>query len=208
MKPEIIFEIIGYVGSVLVLVSMLMTSVVRLRIINLIGSAIFTVYAVLIRSYPTAFLNFCLVCVNVYQLLRLRRTAGRNKYEIRKLSPGESFTEWFLEKHLDDVRRYFPAFSPEEAKRAGGFAVFYDDQASGLLLGTESEEGFEVLLDYTTPAFRDCSVGAWLYRNLPAEGVTRLLCRADSAEHRAYLEKMGFVSKDGERFCRDLTEDK
>ena len=45
MDPKVIVEIIGYIGSALVLVSMLMTSVVRLRIINLIGSVIFAGYA-------------------------------------------------------------------------------------------------------------------------------------------------------------------
>ena len=47
MKAAMALELVGYLGSFLVLVSMLMTSVVRLRVINLIGSAVFTVYAIL-----------------------------------------------------------------------------------------------------------------------------------------------------------------
>ena len=54
MTTQMIFELIGYLGSVLVIVSMLMTSVVKLRVINTIGSVIFAVYALLIHSYPTA----------------------------------------------------------------------------------------------------------------------------------------------------------
>ena len=57
-------EIIGYAGSALVLVSFLMSSVVKLRIVNTIGSLIFAVYALIIKSYPTAILNICLVCIN------------------------------------------------------------------------------------------------------------------------------------------------
>ena len=34
-------ELVGYLGSALVVVSMLMTSVVKLRVVNTIGSAIF-----------------------------------------------------------------------------------------------------------------------------------------------------------------------
>ena len=41
MDAGTIVEIIGYLGSALVLVSMLMTSVIKLRIINLTGSVIF-----------------------------------------------------------------------------------------------------------------------------------------------------------------------
>ena len=66
-----IVELVGYFGSILVVVSMLMTSVVRLRIINTIGSFIFTIYALIIHSYPTALMNFSLVLINVYNLYRL-----------------------------------------------------------------------------------------------------------------------------------------
>ena len=71
MDSKVIIELIGYAGSALVLVSMLMTSVIRLRIINLIGSVIFAIYALLIRSYPTAIMNFCLAAINIYHLRRL-----------------------------------------------------------------------------------------------------------------------------------------
>lgn len=38
-------EMIGYLGSILVVVSMLMSSVVKLRVINTIGDGIFAAYA-------------------------------------------------------------------------------------------------------------------------------------------------------------------
>ncbi|MDO4174140.1 MAG: YgjV family protein [Eubacteriales bacterium] len=64
-------ELVGYVGSILVVVSMLMTSVIRLRVVNSIGAGIFTVYAWIIQSYPTALMNFCLVVINIYHLARM-----------------------------------------------------------------------------------------------------------------------------------------
>ena len=57
MDTRMILEMVGYISSVLVLISFLMTSVVKLRVINSIGTSIFTVYAFLTQSYPTAFLN-------------------------------------------------------------------------------------------------------------------------------------------------------
>ena len=203
MSKELAFELFGYLGSVLVLVSMLMTSVVRLRVINLIGSAIFAAYAILIRSYPTALLKGCLVGVNIYQLLRLRRSAGKS-YEIQPLGAGEGLGDWFLRRYGDDLRRYFPAVDSEQARRAEGFAVFYDDQAAGILLGERKGGDFEILLDYTTPLFRDCSVGAYLYGRLPDFGITRLICGEKSPEHVQYMEKMGFVRQEDGRCCRQL----
>ncbi|MDO5338306.1 MAG: YgjV family protein [Eubacteriales bacterium] len=64
-------EMLGYLGSLLVVVSMLMTSVIKLRIINTIGASIFAVYALIIRSYPTALMNTCLVIINIYNLIWL-----------------------------------------------------------------------------------------------------------------------------------------
>ena len=202
MNSAMALELVGYLGSVLVLISMLMTSVVRLRVINLIGSAVFTAYALLIRSYPTALLNGCLVGVNVYQLLRLRRAAGKS-YEIQAIGPGEGFTAWFLDRCREDAARYFPALDAEKARHAEGFAVFYDDQAAGILLGEREGDLFRILLDYTTPSFRDCSVGEFLYGALPGCGVARLSGAADSPEHVQYMEKMGFTRlEDGSYFKR------
>ena len=72
MDSSMIIETIGYLGSALVLVSFLMASVVKLRVINSAGGLIFAVYALLIHSYPTALMNFCLVGINLYYLARLR----------------------------------------------------------------------------------------------------------------------------------------
>lgn len=69
MNTSIIIELVGYLGSVLVVISMLMTSIIRLRVVNSIGAGIFTVYALIIQSYPTALMNFCLVVINIYNLI-------------------------------------------------------------------------------------------------------------------------------------------
>lgn len=206
MSGALALELFGYLGSFLVLVSMLMTSVVRLRVINLIGSAIFATYAILIRSYPTALLNGCLVCVNLYHLFKLRRASGKS-YVIQPLGVGEGFAVWFIGKYRQDIARYFPDLTAESAERSEGWAVFFDDQAAGLLLGRRDGNHFDAILDYTSPAFRDCSVGAYLYAQLPALGVTRLSCPGGGPEHTRYLEKMGFSRLDDGRYVRELTAD-
>lgn len=74
MDARMIVELVGYFGSILVLVSFLMTSVVKLRLINAAGGAISTVYALIIRAYPTAFMNIFLIIINIYYLIKIRRT--------------------------------------------------------------------------------------------------------------------------------------
>ena len=74
MNTSTIIEIAGYVGSTLVVVSMLMSSVVKLRVINTIGSVISATYALIIHSYPLALMNICLIIINVYNLMKLLKT--------------------------------------------------------------------------------------------------------------------------------------
>ena len=205
MNWAVAYEILGYAGTGLILVSMLMTSVVRLRVINLIGSALFALYAVLIRSYPTAILNACLVAINVYQLLKLKRKAGKG-YEIQRLCGTDGFAEWFVNKYGDDIRTYFPGADAARIERSEGFAVLMDGCAAGVLLGTRSGERFDILLDYTTPTYRDCSVGRFIYEKLPSFGITALTCAADTPAHTAYLEKMGFARGEDGVYVKSLTE--
>lgn len=69
---NVYLEIFGYVGMALVLVSMMMTSVKWLRILNMSGAVICAVYGILTNTWPTAFLNIGLLIVQMVQLYRLR----------------------------------------------------------------------------------------------------------------------------------------
>ena len=63
---------------------------------------------------------------------------------------------------------------------------------------------FEILLDYSAPSFRDCSLGEYLYGVLPGCGVARLSCDADTPAHVAYMEKMGFVRREDGSYVKEL----
>lgn len=47
--------------------------------------------------------------------------------------------------------------------------------------------------DYTTPTYRDCSAGKYLYSKLAEEGYQKFICKEVTEGHKGYLEKMGFV---------------
>ena len=64
-------ELIGYLGSILVAISLMMKSLLRLRIINLIGALFFTVYGVLLGAYPVAFVNGIIVFIDLYYLVQM-----------------------------------------------------------------------------------------------------------------------------------------
>ena len=71
MDGKMMIEIFGYIGSALVVVSMLMSSIVKLRIINTVGSVISGIYAVICGAIPLAVMNICLITINIYGLVKL-----------------------------------------------------------------------------------------------------------------------------------------
>lgn len=69
---NIYLEIFGYIGTALVLLSMAMTSLVKLRMLNIAGSAISMIYALLCQTWPVVFLNIGMILINLFHLLRGR----------------------------------------------------------------------------------------------------------------------------------------
>ena len=63
-------EIFGYIGTALVVISMLMTSLNKLRIVNICGSIISLIYSLLVKAYPIAIMNLCLILINTSHLIR------------------------------------------------------------------------------------------------------------------------------------------
>jgi hypothetical protein len=74
-----LIEILGYVATVLVAGSFLLSSVLHLRIVNSIGSSLYAVYGALIDSFPVVLLNIFITAVNVYQIFKLRRQSPKVK---------------------------------------------------------------------------------------------------------------------------------
>ncbi len=195
MSTASLFEIIGYVGSALVLISFLMASVVKLRVVNAVGSAIFAVYALLIHSYPTMIMNICLVLINLYYLWKLRNSEPN--YRMTVLAPGDGFVDFFLSEHREDIARCFPGRNWEDGMLNRAFLVCHGDTPAGLMLGREKDGVLDIALDYSTPAYRDSSEGRYLIEHLPQEGLRALRYEHAEEGHLGYLKKMGYELKNG-----------
>ncbi len=203
MDIKVIIEIIGYIGSALVLVSMLMTSVVRLRIINLTGSIIFAGYALAIRSYPTAIMNICLAGINIFHLVRIFRE--EKAYTLIETDINDGYFSYLLKDNIEDINYWFPEFSPEGISADIVYLICCESKPACLFLGKETKPGeVEVLLDYATPAYRDTSVGHFLCSHMAGAGYGSLIFRQNSAEHVPYLEKMGYKVSSGKEYVLDL----
>ena len=197
MNTHMLIEGIGYLGSLLVLVSMLMTSVFKLRVINTIGSCIFTVYALIIHSYPTALMNFCLVLINLHFLWKMSRMD--RDFDLVKTGKGDAFLRYFIDSRREDIRACFPGISLDFSDATDAYIVCCKGLPVGITVGEASGDALNLVLDYTIPEYRDFSVGRFLNAELKKRGI-RKLCYGGPVEfHLPYLQKLGYV-KNGELY--------
>ena len=191
-------EIIGYAGTVLVLFSMMMTSIVKLRTWAVVGCFVSTVYAVLGSAWPVVFLNVGLIVIHVINLYHLHKT--KVMFEVVAYNPGDAGLKRFMKYHRDDIQYCFPGYAFEIKENTDVHMVFADNEAVGVLLGTREGSKFHIELDYATPKYRDCSVAENLYAHLKKEGIDTLTVErtpSDKNQYKQYLTKMGFENREG-----------
>lgn len=63
------FEIIGIIGTIFTVISLTQSDMVKLRVINSIGSVIFIIYGFLIKSPSVIISNVCILFINIRRLL-------------------------------------------------------------------------------------------------------------------------------------------
>lgn len=188
-------ELYGYLGSFLVVISMLMSSVVKLRVINIAGSIISGTYAFIIGSFPLVLMNTCLIIINVYNLVKLLKVS--REYELVKGNTSDAFFAYFIEHYENDIKKYFPGF--EKGKNLGNavYYVFCHETPAGILYGNQNGDEIDIILEYTTPVYRDCSVAKFLYGAIVEEGVRRLVITEPTKSHQQFLKKVGYVFENG-----------
>jgi len=191
MNPKMIIEMVGYLGSALVLVSFLMTSVFKLRVVNTVGSVIFAIYALIIHSYPTAIMNACLVAINIHFLWKMMHTT--KAYEIVPVTPKDGYLMHFIQTHRVDIDKCFPGLKVDLNRADCAWFVNCEQKPVAILLGKENDGVLDIQLDYSTPEYRDFSVGTYLFEQLKSERIRKITYNGPTTDaHRVYLTKMGF----------------
>lgn len=193
-----LIEWIGYLASTVVLISLSLSSLVKLRIFNLFGSAAFSFYGFYIGALPVGIMNMMIVFFNIYYL---RFLLFKNElFDVVKANASDGFLNKFLEYHLADIRRFVPEFKLEFKEDTQILLALRDARIAGVFIVKDKQDGTaEVLLDYVTPQYRDYKTGRFLMKAYKEQFLGRdiktLLCNSANASHVAYLRKMGF--KDG-----------
>jgi len=153
---NIYLEIFGYIGTALVIVSMTMTSLVKLRIFNMCGGFISLIYAICVNTWPVVVLNVCLISINLVQTIRELRS--KEQIVALKAPKGDSLSSHFIELWKADFEKCNPNCNLQEIWNGDAHILYVGEKAIGFLMIGQEGKGDYVL--YLTPANRTAKARA------------------------------------------------
>ncbi len=170
-----VLEWIGYLASAFVLVSLSMSSLVKLRWLNL------------------GIMNFLIVCANIYNLYKIY--AAKDKFVAIAVKDNPELMNHFLTYYAKDIANFFPDFKLMPQQK--GFFVLRNMAVAGIFIGRVEGDKMRIDLDYVLPTYRDFKVGHYLYPHLntlltPLH-ITQVFC--ETSTMLEYMQKMGFEKR-------------
>ena len=199
MDTKFWLEMIGYLGSVMVAISLMMRSLVRLRTINSIGCLVFVVYGILIHAYPVAALNGFVFCTNAFYLVRMFRQ--KDYLQLLEISHDSTYLTSLLDFYKNDIREIFPDYLHEAQAGHPTYLVLRDMVPAGVVILQRDGVQANVLLDYVIPTYRDFRVAHFFFHEKAVyfhrQGIDRFVAAPGRPSHSKYLERMDFRLKDG-----------
>jgi hypothetical protein len=197
-------EVLGWVGSGLLIVSLLQTRVLRLRLLNTVAASVLVVFNWLIEVWPMTAMNLVIVGINLVQIARLRSANHTEGYDLLEVDPQDEYLRHLVRVHEDEIRRFNPGFVYDPAAaRNSAFLVLRGDETAGIVLLADSDEvGVARLqLDYVTPKYRDYNPGKFVFERsgwFAAHEYNYVVAPPSMSPDDPYLARMGFELRDGE----------
>ena len=196
-------EVVGWLGSALVVLSLTVAGVWRFRILNLVGAVIATAYNAALGIWPFVAMNAAIAVIDVYWLVRLHRDRhDATVYDVIEAGPDDASLAHTLRTHAADIARFYPRFAMDRGEGRHAFLVLRRDETVGAVVVRDRGDGVGVIeLDYVTPRFRDFTPGEFVYRRsgvFSRHGFRRLVVPTDVVGDREYYARVGFTqSADG-----------
>lgn len=186
-------EIIGYLASILVAISLTMSKILRLRVVNLCGAVCFAIYGFILGAYPVFIVNSFIILINLYYLQKMYR--NRDVFDIMNVSKDSSYLKQFYKHYREDILKFFPNFSEELLKEKHILFILRNMRPVNIVIFREQENSItEILLDYTIPEYRDFLNGRYLLSILEkgSQKNRQLVVKSQSKRHNEYLKRLGF----------------
>ena len=160
-------DLFGWLGSAILVGSLLQTRVLRFRILNLAACLSLILFNTLIEVWPMVGMNVATSAINLWFLVRLlRERHDDSAFHVLQVEPDSAYFRHFLEVHAADIEKFHPAYAGTEPDDLA-FQVERGDETVGVVLVRREGDVARVQLDYVTPRFRDFSPGEFIWRRAP-----------------------------------------
>lgn len=201
-------EWIGYIGSIIIAISLTMTSMVKLRWLNFVGALIFTVYGVAINAIPVALVNGFITIIDVYFLYKMYTT--KDYFTIQEINADSAYLDQFIQFYKESIPKDFPNFKRGDKNGELAFLVLRNMQIAGIFIGKKDKDNtLEIELDFATPQYRDFKTGDYLFNKnahlFKELGFSQIAVSPFSKSQMKYYPKIGFKpQKDSALFIKQL----
>lgn len=189
-----LIEIVGYAASVLIAISLMMSSIVKLRIINFFGASIFSTYGFIIGAYPVGILNGFITLVDIYYLSEIFFKKENEYFRVLEVKTNSEYLNYFLEYYKEDIKKFIPSFSFIPCEGCHVMFVLRNTIPAGLVISEYSDDdSIHVRLDYAIPGYRDFKMGKYVFNEIfKHKKVKNIYSDPGNEKHESYLRKMGF----------------
>jgi hypothetical protein len=207
MEYKSVLEMLGYLASVIVAVSLTMKSIRKLRWYNFAGAVIMSAYGFLIASLPVAFLNLFIAAVDLYYLWQMY--LKKEYYKLLEMPADRVYLDYFLSFYKEDIKLFFPNFDFQIKEDHIHLIVLRNMMPAGLMIGKINGESLEIVIEYAIPEFRDNKIGQFLFCQqcefFLNKGVRRIISKAHSEAFVKYITAIGFRKTDMDIYQKEMT---
>ena len=193
--------VIGYLASAILAISLMMSNALRFRWLNIAGNCCFIVYGIFIAAFPIIVANSILLCINIYQLVKLL-TFKETFYHVA-FKTGDAFIEKFLAFYQTDIENYFPGYNFTRSDGRICFVVLRDLVIANIFVAKLNNDGKAIVeINYTVPHYRDFKVGRFIFDKekeyLLSHGVEQIVYEnIHNKNHENFIRVMGFTQPIG-----------
>lgn len=194
------YQLIGYIASIFLAISLVINGAIKFRIFNMLGQIAFIVYGIVINAFPIIVANSVLLCINIYQLYKLSQSNEQFKYV--PIEPNNKIIEEFLAFYKTDISNYFPQFKYiPTLQQQINFVVLRNASIANIFVATIDTKGnATVHINYTIPQYRDYKVGRFIFEKekkyLQANNIKNVVyTQVHNKQHLEFLQVMGFTQQ-------------
>lgn len=187
---------LGYIASAFLAYSLIVTNAIKFRWLNILGCIFFILYGLIISAFPVLLANSILLCINIYQLVKLYKS--EEVFQLLPIEANNKIVEHFIHFYKDDIHRYFPQANTTITEKTFAFVVLRDLVIANIFIAHINHEGNAIVeMNYTIQNFRDYKIGKFIFEKeksyLINQGIQKIIYNKPIIiGHEEYITRMGF----------------